>query len=76
MGLILWKSDMGGLQRILGKCEEDGEQTWENNHHIHAYFQNCEFEPIVGECGLVGGPSGPHKYFQHDFPQPPACGLA
>eukprot|EP00092_Neocalanus_flemingeri_P017694 GFUD01019140.1.p1 GENE.GFUD01019140.1~~GFUD01019140.1.p1 ORF type:complete len:354 (+),score=85.06 GFUD01019140.1:245-1306(+) len=34
----------------------------------------CEFEPIVGECGLVGGPSGPHKYFQHDFPQPPPCG--
>jgi len=34
---------------------------------------NCEFEPLVGECGLVGGPTGPHKYFTHDFQQPPQC---
>jgi len=33
----------------------------------------CELEPIIGECGIVGGPSGPHKYFQHNFVQPPSC---
>ena len=27
----------------------------------------------TGECGVVGGPSGPHKYFQHDMEQPPFC---
>lgn len=33
----------------------------------------CELEPIFGQCGMTGGPSGPFKYFQHDFPQPPFC---
>ena len=37
------------------------------------YLQGCELEPIFGQCGLTGGPSGPFKYFQHDFPQPPFC---
>merc|ERR1719319_1634285 len=35
--------------------------------------QGCELEPLFGECGLVGGPSGPHKYFNHDMVQPPTC---
>jgi len=33
----------------------------------------CQLEPLFGECGVVGGPSGPHKYFQHDMEQPPFC---
>ncbi len=37
-------------------------------------LQGCELEPLFGECGLGGGPTGPFKYFQHDFPQPPTCG--
>ncbi len=37
-------------------------------------LKGCELEPLFGECGLGGGPTGPFKYFQHDFPQPPTCG--
>jgi len=52
-----------------------GNQTWVDFRGSWGNVKkmNCEFEPIVGECGLVGGPSGPHKYFQHDFQQPPTC---
>jgi len=32
----------------------------------------CDLDPIVGECGLVGGPTGPYKYFGGNFP-PPDC---
>jgi len=44
---------------------------WGNTHKLE-----CELDPLIGECGLVGGPLGPQKYFNHDFEQPPPfmCG--
>jgi len=52
-----------------------GNDSWVNFRGRWGNIQKlgCELEPLFGECGLGGGPSGPHKYFQHDFPQPPTC---
>jgi len=53
----------------------EGAQTWVDfrGRWGNAKKMSCEFEPIVGECGVTGGPTGPRKYFQHNFEQPPQC---
>ncbi|XP_023337870.1 putative vacuolar protein sorting-associated protein TDA6 [Eurytemora carolleeae] len=52
-----------------------GEDSWINFKGRWGNIKKlgCGLEPLIGECGLVGGPTGPHKYFKHDFQQPPAC---
>jgi len=63
---------------IIETAPEDtyaGENTWVDFRGRWGNIQklDCGFEPLVGECGLVGGPTGPRKYFNHNFPQPPQC---
>lgn len=38
-----------------------------------AIFQHCELEPIVGECGLVGGVGGPGTDFGMNHFGDPDC---